>query len=211
MVDLEKYKNNGWGLSKKCFQDIQNIVEKFKSKEINVVEFGSGISTVFLVDLINEGHDLKIVSFDNSVEYATKITHPNLKTYITELVDCYDGDFETQFQKGKYEEKFFQKKITPVHTRQKNTFYSIEEGQLSDRIDIMIVDGPHGNGRNIAFLHGVNRLGSGSYVVIDDYNHYDFVERFQMLFRDTELIAESNTGGINQWELGGIYKIFKII
>jgi hypothetical protein len=74
----------------------------------------------------------------------------------------------------------------------------------------MIVDGPHGNGRSIAFLHSIGRLQKGSYVVIDDYNHYDFVEKFQLLFK-TQLIFESTTGSINQWELGGNYVIHKII
>jgi hypothetical protein len=67
---------------------------------------------------------------------------------------------------------------------QKNVFYDIKDEQLPDVIDIMIVDGPHGNGRSIAFLHGINRLKSGSYVVIDDYNHYDFIEKFEKLFKD---------------------------
>jgi hypothetical protein len=104
----------------------------------------------------------------------------------------------------------FFKKITAVHTRQRNTFYEIKEGELPDVIDVMIVDGPHGNGRSIAFLHGIGRLRKGSFVVIDDYNHYDFIERFQMLFPESELVAISNTGSINQWELGGNYQIFKI-
>lgn len=211
MVDFEKYKNDGWGLSKKCFEAIYRIVNN-SNKLLNVVEFGSGISTEFLVDLIiKEDFKLKIISFDNDLKYSAKVKHPDLKLLIRDLVECSDEDFENQFNEKKYNKDNFKLKTTLVHTRQKNTFYEIKEGDLPDVIDLMIVDGPHGNGRSIAYLHGINRLRKGSYVVIDDYNHYPFVEKMMSLFPDTELIDESNTGSLNQWELGGIYKIFKIL
>jgi len=210
MVDLDKYKNDGWGLSKECFSNIKTIIESMKINPINVVEFGSGISTEFFVDLVINGHNLNITSFDDNIEYACKIQHPNLKLNITKLVECNDSDFDIQFQYKKYNNSMFFNKITAVHTRQRNTFYDILDEQLPDVINLMVVDGPHGNGRSIAFLHGKNRLVSGSYVVIDDYNHYDFVERFQMLFPEVELMYESNTGSLNQWNLGGNYKIYKI-
>lgn len=210
MVNLEKYKNDGWGLSKKCFEDILTIVKSYDLKPINVLEFGSGVSTEFFVDLINEGHNLHIVSYDNDPMFATKIKHPNLKLIITNLVEAFDSDFENMFQVKEYKKSFFHKLISETHTRQKNVFYDIDETQLPEIVDIMIVDGPHGNGRNVAFLVGLNRLKSGSYVIIDDYNHYDFVERFQKLYPDSDLLFTSNTGQDNRWELGGIYAIYKI-
>ncbi|MCK9416549.1 hypothetical protein M0Q97_07830 [Candidatus Dojkabacteria bacterium] len=210
MVDLNKYKNNGWGLSKKCFDDIIMIINTIKSKPINVVEFGSGISTEFFIDLIKDGYDLNIISFDDNLEFACKIKHPNLKLNVTDLIECNDNDFIVQFQNRKYDKNFFINKTTPVETRQKNTFYEINN-ELPNEINLMVVDGPHGNGRSIAFLHGINKLKSGSYVVIDDYNHYDFVDKFKMVFSNSELIKECNTGKYNQWELGGNYVIYKII
>jgi len=210
MVNLEKYRNDGWGLSRKCFQDIITIIKQINTKPINIVEFGSGVSTEFLVDLISEGYDLNIISYDDDIKFASKAIHPNLKLQVTDLVECYDSDFDNQFQQKIYNKNLFFKKITPVHTRQRNTFYNVVDGQLPDVIDLMIVDGPHGNGRSIAFLHGIGRLKRDSYVVIDDYNHYDFIERLQKLFL-IETIFESTTGRENQWELGGNYKILKII
>lgn len=209
MVNLEKYRNDGWGLSKKCFENLTTIFKTFNGR-INVVEFGSGVSTEFLVDMIHEGYDLRIVSYDDDVKYATKARHENLKLYVTGLVECHDSDFNIQFSEKKFNKKVYFKKITPVHTRQKNTFYDIKDSELPDIIDVMIIDGPHGNGRSIAFLYGIDRLRKGSFVIIDDYNHYDFVERFQKLFPESELVAASNTGSINQWDLGGNYQIFKL-
>jgi len=210
MVNFEKYRNDGWGLSKKCLNDIFTIIKSFESKPINVLEFGSGVSTDFLVDLIGEGYDLHIVSYDNDLTFATKSRHLNLKLIISSLVETFDSDFENLFRERKYVKSFFHKLVTEIHTRQKNVFYEINEEDLPKTVDLLIVDGPHGNGRSIAFLVGLNRLKNGSYVIIDDYNHYDFVEKFKYLYPNSELLFTSNTGQDNQWELGGIYAIYKI-
>jgi len=211
MVNLEKYKNDGWGLSRKCFGNILTILNPIRTNKINVLEFGSGMSTEFFVDLISEGYDLNIVSYDNDIEYCTKIEHPKLKLYISELIECYDSDFISQFQNKKYNRGFYFNKISEVNTRQSNTFYDVKENDLPEIIDLMIVDGPHGNGRSIAFLHGLNHLTVDSHIVIDDYNHYDFVDKFKILYPNSEQIYISNTGSLNQWKLGGNYVIFKII
>jgi hypothetical protein len=208
-MNLEKYKNDGWGLSRKCFEDIINIFNNYNIK--NVVEFGSGVSTEFFVDLINDGNDFKILSYDDNIKYATKVKHPNLTLKLSSLLETNDDEFNLIFNKKQYNRDVFQKKRTPLHTRQKNTFYDINENDLPTIIDLMVVDGPNGNGRSVAFLHGLCRLTSGSFVLIDDYNDYDFVEKFKNLYPNSELVFESNTGKINQWDLGGSYVIYKII
>ena len=70
MVNIEIYKNNGWGLSKKCFEDILYYLDNNLSKKANIVEFGSGISSKFFVDLIGEGYDLNIISYDDDEKFA---------------------------------------------------------------------------------------------------------------------------------------------
>src|SRR5690606_15573799 len=127
MVNFEKYRNDGWGLSKKCLEDILTVIKSFESKSINVLEFGSGVSTEFLVDLISEGHDLHIISYDNDPMFATKAKHANLKLILTNLVETFDSDFENQFQNRQYNRSFFHKLVTEIHTRQKNVFYDIDE------------------------------------------------------------------------------------
>jgi len=210
MVNLEKYKNDGWGLSKKCLQDIFLIVKSYDLKPINVLEFGSGVSTEFFVDLILDGKKINIVSYDDDIQFSTKAKHENLKLIITDLVECYDSDYEKQFIEKKYNPNLFYKLLSDKDTKQKNVFYKIVEEDLPKNIDIMILDGPHGNGRNIAFLVCNGKLKKGSYVVIDDYNHYDFVEKFEKIFDNVELISKSDSGSTNQWELGGNYVIYKI-
>lgn len=209
MVNIEKYKNNGWGLSRKCFLDIENILSKIDNP--NIVEFGSGVSTEFFVDYLNENNkDGKITSFDDSEELSSKIVDKKLNLKIRKLVECDDNNFKYMFEHSNYDASKMEYRKKAPHTRQKNCFYEITPADIEGTVDLAVVDGPHGNGRSLSFLHLINHLKSGSFVVIDDYNHYDFVEKFTMIFPDSELISESSSGRKNQWESGGIYKIFKL-
>lgn len=210
MVNIEKYKNDGWGLSKKCFQDIENILNTFNNP--NIVEFGSGISTEFFVDYLNQNNkNGKIYSFDDNLEYSSKIIDNKLYLKIKKIVECFDHDFEIMFNNKIYDFNKMKYKIKPAHTRQKNCFYDVKNDDFPDRVDLLVVDGPHGNGRSFSFLHLKDKLIIGSYVVIDDYNHYDFCEKFKLIFPNNKLINESTTGSIDQWELGGNYRIYKIL
>ena len=53
----------------------------------------------------------------------------------------------------KYSSDLMLPKKSPLTTRQRNNFYNIQPGDISGVYDLMILDGPNGNGRNIAFLH----------------------------------------------------------
>ena len=54
-VNFEKYRNDGWGLSVEGFQDLYQLIAAMDKEEINVLEFGSGTSTMFLVDVAKSG------------------------------------------------------------------------------------------------------------------------------------------------------------
>ena len=72
-MDLNKYINPGMGLCKKAFEQLENIIKSFIGREYNILEFGSGISTEFLVDAKNFYNlDINIDSFDNSDYYSSK-------------------------------------------------------------------------------------------------------------------------------------------
>jgi hypothetical protein len=206
MVVLDKYKNDGWGLSRKEFEILLEYLNAKKglvfSGELNIVEFGSGRSTEFLIDAM-KGLDYKvnIFSFDDSPEYAFKGTHPNLKLNIVPLVECSDDNFNKMFNEKKYDQNLMPLKNTAVHTRQKNTFYKVEDSMLPEKIDLMIVDGPHGNGRSLAFLRCFDRLRFGSMVLIDDASHYPFHHHLSLLNENIVLHKQHLKG--NKWDTGG--------
>jgi hypothetical protein len=211
-MNFDKYKNDGWGLSKQQFTQLLEIIKGSDKSELRVAEFGSGKSTEFFVDIVLENiKRLHIVSFDDNPHYAYKNegNHKFLNLLIRDLQECTDESYEKMFKDRKLDKSLLYKKKTPLTSRQKNNFYEIKDGDLNGVYDLMILDGPNGNGRNISYLHMVNHLDVGSVVLIDDYTHYDFVDKFSLFF-DFEVLHEANNGGVDQWNTGGIYKILKI-
>lgn len=210
MVNIEKYRNDGWGLSKREFIDIETILNKIEKPII--LEFGSGLSTEFCVDYLNEyNKEGKIYSFDDSYDYCSKVVDPKLTLKVKRLVECSDDDFDSMFRNKKYDSSLMKFRMVASTTRQKNCFYDILPDEIPNNPDLVIIDGPHGNGRSFSFLHLIGKLNKGAFILIDDYNHYDFVDRLKMLFPNVELFSESATGSINQWELGGNYVIYKVL
>ncbi|RAV04563.1 hypothetical protein [Paenibacillus sp. YN15] len=78
------------------------------------------------------------------------------------------------------------------HYTIRNAFYAdIETIPLEPAsVDVLILDGPHGNGRSLAFPLLYGRLKRDALVLIDDYDHYPFVEDLRSLFQMEELARE---------------------
>lgn len=215
-MNIEKYRNNGWGLSKSAFQLIEKyLLELFNEySDINIIEFGSGISTEFLVDFkLNYNKNINITSFDNSSEYCykNKNNYEFLDLKIRDLLTCDDNIYENMFINKKFNKNEMKIKEDISTTRQKNCFYNIKENDLKEKYNFVIIDGPNGNGRNFSFLVLNGKLEKGSYIFIDDYNHYDFVDRMKSIY-NCELIKENNGDFRNdKWNNGGGYVLYKII
>ena len=125
-----------------------------------------------------------------------------LKDGITKVVEFGSGNstqflVEDMFKSGEYDEKCFinrQDEIDNFSAR--NCFYDMTENDLPDDIDLVILDGPNGNGRSISFLHLKNKLSNGAYILIDDSDHYDFIERCKQVL-DVDLIVHENNPSIH--------------
>ena len=215
MINLNDYKNSGWGLSKKTFEVLQNLLQnELKSLEtINVLEYGSGFSTVFLSDVLkNMDVNYSINSFDHTLEYSPKVEDGNLKLHVVNLEECNDKAFRHMFINKHYNAKNFTIKKTKPTTRQKNVFYSLKGITLPNNINLMILDGNHGNGRNISFLHLLSNEIGNTYVLIDDLSHYDYEERLMQLF-DVDIISKEiveMSSGIDMWNDFANYGLYKI-
>ena len=74
-MNLEKYKNDGWGLSVLGFSNLLELLKNNNNDSIRVLEFGSGISTQFFCDVVKENiKKLEITSFDNDINFSYKKT-----------------------------------------------------------------------------------------------------------------------------------------
>lgn len=168
------------GLHELELRGLKSIIEDADVKTI--VEFGSGASTQFLIDLFEEDKlNYKIYSFDHDDVYAYKGDHPALTLKIKSLVKCSNDHYEKMFINSKYDSSGFEhcNAEDQRNFRVENAFYDLELEDLPNNIDLVILDGPNGNGRSISFLHLREKLADLSYILIDDANHHDYIQRCQ--------------------------------
>lgn len=189
-MELDKYDYSGWTLGRDQIRDLYNLIKEHKKNNLRVLEFGSGLSTEFLVDVVLNGvKNLEITSFDNREEFSfkNKNNYPFLSVKIRDLFECDDKSYSDMFITKKINNERFKIKKSPLSIRQKNCFYEIRKDDINGVYDLMILDGPNGNGRNISFLHTKDNLEKGTIVLIDDFNHYDFLEKFSLFYEYTEI------------------------
>lgn len=196
--DLKFYSNNNWGL---CVPTLNKIIDIVKNNNIqNILEFGSGKSTEFLIDLRNElGLNYKIDSFDNSETYCYNgEKYDFLNLYVTDLLVCSDEDYTKIFETKTFDKSKFKKIEGEFDATVKNATYDVDISKLSDVYDLIIIDGPNGNGRNFSNFYIKDRVKNGTYVIFDDYFHYDFVEKFSSFFNCEILETSIFDGYVNK-------------
>lgn len=183
-LNYKSYWIGGCGLHELQLKEIEKIIIDNNIK--NIVEFGSGQSTRFLQDFrTNSSLDYTITSFDHHSGYSFNSEDVKIRT----LEKCNDSSFDYIFENKIIDKKMFTDgQEEKDNFRAKNSFYSLSTEDLPDDIDLVILDGPNGNGRSLAFPHLVGKLKSPCYVMIDDVNHYDFLDRAKQIF-DYDLIT----------------------
>ena len=197
-MNFQKYANNGWGLSRKALYELYWIVRIGD----RVLEFGSGKSTEFLLDL---NRDLQITSFDHDPSYAFKSDIVNIRP----LVETSDYWVDYMFEKKEYNRTFMDLKVDKPSTRQRNCFYDLKPYDIHGIYDVVILDGPNGNGRSLAALILKDNLEKGSIVLIDDFRDYDFLDYFSIVF-DFNILSMCSAGKRKQWNKGGDFVIIEI-
>ncbi|MGL4821298.1 MAG: hypothetical protein ACRC5C_15210, partial [Bacilli bacterium] len=70
---------------------------------------------------------------------------------------------------------------------------------LPEQIDVVLLDGPHGNGRSLAFPMLYDRLAPNALVLVDDHTHYPFEADLFALFHYETLYK--NTVDTQHWAL----------
>ena len=185
-LDLDKYSNDGWGLSYAAFNALQKAMDTLP--EIRAIEFGSGISSQFLIDYSELAQKkLQIDTFDNDARFK----HP--EATLVKLVTCSDKDYAEMFKHATIDWSLFKKRWRKPKSKQRNCFYDLSDYSLKSDYNLAIIDGPHGNGRNFAYLLLKDRMTDG-FIMIDDFNHYDFVETAASLFdlKEVERVVASD-------------------
>lgn len=66
----------------------------------------------------------------------------------------------------------------------RGAFYNLEpEDFPKTKIDAIILDGPHGNGRSMCFPLFFKHIKSGTLILVDDFHHYPFLDDLGRLFK----------------------------
>jgi len=206
-VRYRKSFRKGMGLH---YTQLWEIWELTKGLEkVHIIEFGSGASTGVLENLYSrKKKNFRIVSFDHLAAYAHKPKSPQTKVLIRPLENWSDAEFEN----------FFESKVISrpgsllaeaalQGFRQKNSFYRIAQGDLNLRADVIILDGPNGNGRSLGFLHTMHSLAEKAYFLIDDLNHYDFENRLMQIFPGARFVSGRNDSRVHPLFSWGIYEV----
>ena len=204
---LRKYWNKGMGLSSQQLISIREIL-KAKSAPI-VLEFGSGRSTEFIeTEILRAGGRGQIISYDHDLNYAYSPKSNTSEVRLRSLGTWTDQDaFDSLFVQGWSRPTHPLELAEGFEFRAKNAFYRIRDGELENVFpDLVILDGPNGNGRSAVFPLLANHLKPGSQILIDDLDHYDFKDRMGMIFNvETMLeVRDTQKHPLYSW---GLYRV----
>lgn len=192
-----------WSLHPMTCLMLADLIREEKLQK--VFEFGSGYSTVFLTKFIQQVHaNTQIESFEHQVGFSdsllntlSRINNKVAKLHTTELVQFDDEDFDALFESQTDAQQLLTQKATPVpisryrETRLRNVFYQYNFDQIPDHsVDLVILDGPNGNGRSIAFPLLRHKLKNPSWILIDDYLDHPYLADLERVYR-FEIIKES--------------------
>jgi hypothetical protein len=142
------------------------------------------------------------------MERASKIkeivsTDPNIVLKVDVLKQISDKEWESIFESTeKWDQIGEYLSIDRYHEYSiRNTFYAkLPYEQFNEKsIDVLIVDGPHGNGRSLSFPLLKRFLKEDAYILIDDYHHYPFLQDASRVF-DYEVIYKESIGE-QKWAL----------
>jgi hypothetical protein len=187
-----------WALSESALRYFCYYLLKNNSN-IKLIELGGGQSTFFWNNLTEsdtmkkQNCFIEVETFEHNQAWADKLkkltSHPrirsfNLKQFTEDEYNLIIENPEILFAKWDLTGKIVPKS-EDNHTRIKNTFYDISLNELpgDNSLDGLIVDGPHGNGRSLVFPLFYKALKINSIILIDDFDHYPFLEDLEKLFK----------------------------
>lgn len=181
---------NGWGLDPQLLSNLALYLNQAN----RIIEFGSGSSTQFMLDY-REKHNLdyELYSFDHNVDHAFKpaLKHKKFKLKIRELVQYEEGAMSQFLTGGKLGKKIKVPKEHYGNTRLKNCFYNLKKNDLVGKYDIVIVDGPNGNGRGFSYGYLKGHIDVGTIIIIDDFHHHPFLAHCNMVL-NTKVVYHKN-------------------
>lgn len=176
--------------SVRCF--LHNLFQQ-KQTSYHICEFGGGQSTMFW-NILSKYVDLTITTYEHDPDWAQHLTEQinnnKIKINSCELMQINEENRIKMFLNPTQSKNIWESARTKIDKEQiknpilTNGFYNIAEDQFpTKKIDAIVLDGPHGNGRSIFFPLFYDYINKGTLVLLDDYHHYPFLEDLNKLFK----------------------------
>ncbi len=184
----------GWALSKSAIRSFCVNLLNYNSAPY-VIELGGGQSTLFWEELINNSNlDLKVITLEHNLKWIDqlkqKISLEKIEIHYEPLYQIDNEGKQLMFSNPAEANKVWKSKAVSVpdceieNTRIHNAFYELDHDYIQDdySLDGMIVDGPHGDGRSLAFPLFYKYLKPDAWILIDDFDHYTFLEDLSYIY-----------------------------
>ena len=183
----------GWALTETALRAFVNSILQLQD---GVIEFGGGQSTIFFNVSSQKNTDIRVCTWENDTNwYAnlnSKITSPRIKISRRYIREISISEFNELFDSPtsafiKFSGMGTQMKGDSYTTSQIGdsiTFYDLSETDIEGMKEFkhVILDGPHGVGRSLAFCLLYQCLRPGSIILIDDYKSFDSIQNLKKLF-----------------------------
>jgi hypothetical protein len=196
----------GWSLSKSA---LTSICEHMPADEVRILELGGGSSTLFW-DRLSCTRNLRVTTVEHDDKWAadtrTHMRSSSVRVVSSRLKQLTDEEvamvFETKDASlehwGKYGQLLGPERNSDWTIR--NTFYTDAHllGLQDATIDVLVVDGPHGSGRSLAFPLFRRALKPHALILIDDFDHYPFLHDLVRTMTFTEI---ARGVGSKRWTL----------
>lgn len=182
----------GWALSKSCLRFLLGSMDpaRITDHQYCVVELGGGQSTLFWKEICNKFHGVTVITWEHNQQFIEilngKVTGSSICVENRKLQQYTDEDWDKIFSccclKDLDSALISSRPLDlPMreycNTRVHNVFYDISNICIpTGKIDLLVVDGPHGNGRSLAFAALAKYMKQETLIVIDDVSHYPFLE-----------------------------------
>jgi len=181
----KRIKHSGWAIPKVALMSLCVM----KPPPCKILEFGGGYSSIFFREI---GYD--VTTIEHVPSWSKKLEScGHTDVLLFKLKQFNSIEWKRLFSCDKSREFYYSsgKTLPPEcnnKTRIKNTFYDIKDfTKIPDKPDIIILDGPNGNGRSLAWPLLKGHMKFPCYILIDDYTHYPFVEDFLLIFEGNQV------------------------
>lgn len=175
----------------------------------HICEFGGGQSTMFW-NILAKYVNLTVTTYEHDPDWAQYlieyIDNKKIRVNSCELMQINEENRERMFNNPVQSIDIWRDASNKIDIEQyknptlNNGFYNIENSQFPNKkIDAIVLDGPHGNGRSICFPLFYNLIENGTIILLDDYHHYPFLEDLGKLFEYEVIEKRRNINSGKGW------------